>query len=241
MTPSQRRTREAEFLTSGGLTQSFSHELLASACALLDLSLDERRDLVWREIANHATRHAPGIVILATTALDTWLTEHELTQQVLPGGAALATPAPLRDRLAKMFLETGKAIDPALNSEFQLLVDLRDELVHFLPRFKNTRTVPPLFALLDQRGLFIHIDGIADFSFYQKLGSYALGWWALDTVASCIVALLAQTPHDKLLGQDATGRNFLRHRRLTSPSALAAFDAKHGLLTTAAERAANDT
>lgn len=122
-------------------------------------------------------------------------------------------------------------------TELDLVIQLRHEIVHYLPRVvKEEGSVPNWFLELHKRRLFItssSSDG--DFVLAHKLGSYRLAYWAFESVAGAVADLL------DALGAKAdsirlTASNFGHYRSAPSPTELAAFDFEHKLELTENEQ-----
>jgi hypothetical protein len=119
-----------------------------------------------------------------------------------------------------------------VTADFKLLVDLRHEIIHPLPYIQSlsTRTVPPWLSELAGKNLFISTEGASDFHFSLKLGSYALAYWACETVYMTAKAVASALKQDILWGSSvATVESFGFYQQVTSPADLPAFDREEGL------------
>lgn len=227
MPGSKRGTRRDEFLTTGGPFQSFSQDLLASTFALLSFALADRRGPVWRERTNHHTRHAPAVVVLAVTAFDAWLTEYALSVQAVDDAARkhIADKSTWQ-RCEAMMSRFGAPNRTELLDELRTLIDVRDEIVHYLPRLSPSGgTLPAWVKRLPQKGFLITAaTALSDFTFWDKLTSYALAYWACTVVESCASALAEVAPQDHAHFMSSTVANFAKYRAIVSPSQLERLD-----------------
>jgi hypothetical protein len=173
-----------------------------------------------------------------TTAFDVALTEFLVWEH----GAIMREPKnPQRDatlsvanaRMLDKYTHCVGDDDTASLRDLRLLSDLRDELVHFLPRSPRTKeNVPHWFKPLHKRGLFIETKRDSDFSLAQKLASYALGYWAAEVIDRSAQALRSKASPMGSIYADCLCSNFELYRYLDSPDALGEYDALHGLTLT---------
>lgn len=210
---------------------SLATDLVCSAVETLRRSLDERHDEVVRNKKTHTSSNAPAAVILFATAFDTALTE--LAVWEAPQNGTSREIANLS--MANKYKHHAGPEETAALRDLRLLSDLRDELVHFLPRSPRTKeNVPHWFKPLHKRGLFIVTGRVADFTLAQKLASYALGYWAAEVVDRAAQALRKRPSPFGSLYADCLCSNFELYREITSPEAFAEYDERHGLALTSA-------
>lgn len=230
---SRRKERSTEFNVPAMLTQSVSSDLLETVTLLLRQGLEQRRREVWRESKNHFTSFTPAVVVLIVTAFDQWVIECLLTVSC-DSKARDLIEMPLRQRIPEMFQYWGKGLSPVCATDIPMLIDLRDEVVHYLPRGSTSQHGIPLwFRTLQSNGLLITSQGTrGDFNFYQKLTSYALGYWACETIAQAVDEVLAASPSHIRFILRAVAGNFRMFEHLTRPSHLSDYDAQFGLQLT---------
>jgi hypothetical protein len=140
--PSRRGTsrRHEHFLTQqGGSTLGISADSLHTSHLLLRAALEERRGGVWCSADNHATMHAPGVVVMIATSLDAWLSEliafGRTSLGLAEGDVArvieIGTVAEKYRHTATLLFQ--RDIRPSTDLEYVSRV--RNEIVHFLPEF----------------------------------------------------------------------------------------------------------
>lgn len=219
-----------------GAIDMLSGELLECALAELRLALEYRANRVVRTANNHYSPHALGSLLLLVTAFDVWLTEliskfgyFNTDFKKLGCESALQKFYGLPKQL------TGTTIPP--HRELELLVELRHEIAHSLPRvIKDKGNVPAWFAELNRRRLFCTgPDPEADFySIASKFASYRLAYWSWETVEGAIGDLFeALSPMgERLSGARGVANNFTLYRAVYSPAQLVLFDQAHKLSLT---------
>jgi hypothetical protein len=232
------RKRHQHFLSNQHGTQiPISQDLLGSAECLLVNALEERKRPVWRTRHNHSTWFAPGVVVTVLTAFDAWLSEligsARISGSISHDEIVVLIEKPLADRYRDTAQHlTGKRL--SASKDLKLLSTLRHEIVHFLPYVQDItsgETVPPGLGDLESRQLLITSgDPSADFHFSQKLGSYALGYWACETAFSAArdfaAALrISGIPHANI-------DNFAFYQSIAAPSELPKFDKQFALTLT---------
>ena len=217
----------------GGWTD-ISASLTGCALTLLRKALDERRSGVYARRSTHYSSYALGSIVLLVDAFETWLNEAAgsyfmFKQQPKQELANLSSIARKYYRLAELVANT----TIPQNSELETAIDLRSEIVHHLPRPAGpAHPLPPWLEELRRRGLFVggqEDDGyvlVAD-----DLASYALAYWAWETVAMAIADFLKAvgSQGDIVAG---TASNFDRYREIRPPSQLPDFDLKYNIKLT---------
>ena len=237
--PRRRHRRHERFMThTAGTTMGISHDLLQAAHLLLRHALEERRQPVYRTAHNHATSLAPTIVVTAATALDAWLSEligyarhtTALPDEQVASVIDIGTVPEKYERSAELLFQ--KRIRPS--TDLKLLSKLRNEIVHFLPYAQDisARTVPDWLQYLEQHDLLISTNGSADFHFSQKLSSYALAYWACETVLAAAEGFAAQAQSSNTLQHFVSAHNFRVTGGLHSPEELHHYDTQYGLTLT---------
>ena len=177
---------------------------------------------------NHYTSHAPGTLVLAVTALDCWMTEYVHTVFAFGREQQRFVFRPLIERFELLHCELGNApCPPELLSELRMLIDVRDEIVHYLPRsFGDGRQIPSWLDPLEQRGLFIQGGPPVDFLLTQKLASYALAYWACEVARDIAGSLLPIVPRPHGSFDVTLGRQFAAILQgIQPPAELHTFDA----------------
>jgi hypothetical protein len=223
---SRRAERKEQFKKSPG-GDSFSPDIIVSAHTLLELALAERKRGVWRDVHNHYTAHATSVIVLAVTALDAWLMEYILAAAFRDPPVKDIAHLSLFDRV-RTFLTKADRVSPVLD-ELRLLIDVRDEIVHVLPRqLGPTYPLPSWLQSLDERGFMIKTTK-GDFRMHQKFASYALAYWATTTAHACTQELMAVAPDSMPSSPEWLARNFARYRHISSPEQLPQFDARYKL------------
>ena len=103
--------------------------------------------------------------------------------------------------------------------------------MHFLPYAQDirTRTVPDWLQYLEQMDLLISGAGATDFHFSQKLCSYALAYWACDTVRQATERFAVQGQQSRIAHFLASD-NFQVTDGLHAPDELHIFDKQYELI-----------
>jgi hypothetical protein len=211
---------------------SIAWDLTRSASSLLALALHERRGGVFKTSTNHATHHRVGAIVLVLTAFDAWLNE-TLSLSTWHGGEDLKKDVP-RDPAYAKYERLAQASSIALPNEatrdLKLLGNVRNELVHHLPRpASGEGNVPSSLLELHRRDLFVATGRSGDFHFSQKLGSYKLAYWSFQTVETAVSSWVDHATAE-WEWQFGVARNFSRYlNESCPPEDLAAFDALHGI------------
>lgn len=222
------KVRRQQYL-DGPRFDAVSPALCRSSVALLELALRDRRGGVYRTLGNHASEHAPGAIVTIMNAFDAWLVEC-LSFQALADKAAAekATEGTCAKYVALAPATFADAA--AIGAELELCVDLRNEIVHHLPRDLDTAgaPVPSWLAMLEQRGLFFGAGEGTRWFFSQRLNSYALAYWVFRTIDRAATTLAAAVTNARI-GYFGLAHNFTLYRPLTPPESLTLFDARYGL------------
>ena len=236
--PRRRHRRHEHFIQqTAGTSMGISADLLQAVHLLLSTALAERRQPVYRTAQNHATAYAPTVIITAATALDAWLSElvgfarhmMGLSDDQVARLIDIGTIAEKYEQTAVFLFQ--QRIRPS--TDLRQLSKLRNEIVHFLPYTQDITapTVPEWLQYLDQHDLLISTKGGADFHFSQKLSSYALAYWACETVFNAAEQFAAQAQNNDAL-HFVSAHNFSVTGGLHAPNELHHFDAQYGLTLT---------
>jgi hypothetical protein len=225
-----RKQREQDFRHSvGGSAWALSPDLLQSASVLLKQALDDRRSRVFSSPVNHFSPHCVSSLFLVATAFDAWLAEAASTAEW--SGVAGMKDHALLDTRQKFEKLTGLGTDP-LRVDLSLLVDVRNEVAHYLPRKPSGDDVPPWLSALDDRRLLITAGVAPGFSFSQRLPSYALAYWAWQVAERCVEAVIQALPPRGSVIVSHTSANFEKYRFCCAPESLDEYDQAHGISPT---------
>jgi len=141
------------------------------------MSLEDRRENVFRSKFNHYSYHGIGSIVLLVTGFDCLLNE---VVAYLPSTERDLADQSLLKKYSGLLTVLGVS-HGVTDRDLDLLVDVRHEIVHYLPRpISSSSGVPEWFQELQDRGLFItasHSSG-SDFALGWKLGSYRLCYWS---------------------------------------------------------------
>ena len=219
-----RKVRHRQFRTpQTGSISTLSSGLLVCAESELRDALADRGPGKAHTADNHWSPHSVGSILLLIAGLEPWLNESTLLlEPYSPGLRKLADK-----RVAQKYQEIPMAVtgrSPAVTQELSLVLKVRDEIAHFLP-ITVRGGVPDWLTELQARGLLITSpDPEVDYDFAVKLASYALAYWAWESVSQAVVYFVdAVGPHAKALR--ASTVNFEGFRSVCPPSRLADYDA----------------
>jgi hypothetical protein len=223
--PSKRKVRRSQFLKrEAGSYMHLSYPLVRSALSNLELSLQDRREPVFREADNHYSHHGVGSIVMLVSGFDSLL--NEIIDRLGDKLRDLAVK-PITSRYYEIpWRHIGQRV-PA-NKDLDLLMDIRHEVVHGLPRVINeSHNVPVWLSGLQERGLFVTAPG-GDFALGWKIGSYKVCYWAWETISFATKSLL-NTVDEARMAVQMTVDEMERFREVCSPEKLVEFDEKHGL------------
>jgi hypothetical protein len=191
----KRREREKQFTSSSSFAIfSFAQDLVTSAFLLLRAAFSEGVEKSIKESCGHYSVHAPASIVLICTAFDQWLNQSALTLDVRYKG--------LRESAAKMstlnkyhrFTELVSGHSLEKDRELDMAWDVRNEIVHWLPRLASSPSNwPTWLEELQDRGLVLksELPGHGDATdLASKLHSYLLARWVLQTIANSVERLL---------------------------------------------------
>ncbi|MGA2285080.1 MAG: hypothetical protein ABSG55_02260 [Dehalococcoidia bacterium] len=231
---SKRKQRVDQFVTvRPGVKVSLSGDLVECARALLQMALDQRRGEVLRYREDHFSWYAIGSILLLVSALEAWLNE-VLSEALFISDRQRLIGLADEPLLAKYYeipnRVTGVRISP--NEELTLLVDVRHEIAHYMPRIlPDEGGVPNWLVDLHRRHLFLggRDEGRAILSW--RFASYRLAYWAWETAEAAVAEFVTAASVEVegvALGCHCAG-NFSCFRTICPPSELAEYDAQHGL------------
>lgn len=219
-----RAERRKAYLKDGGIG-FLSTDIVKSALGCLSLALADRRGHGLRLKHNHYAPNATGALVLLVTALDASMNE---LIAFVDKDRPLADVPTLQRYLR---LTQGRPPDEELYAHLGLLVEVRHEVVHFLPRYVGDKgNVPTWLKPLDDLGLFLRGPREeVDFTFFQKLSSYALAYWGWEVANAILKRVVEAIPAEELPFYDYLTHNFGRFDQLCAPADLPTFDRRHGL------------
>jgi len=208
---SKRQRRAQEFKSQRSFAWiSFFQDLVSSAYVLLEKASAERSMSEYKSQGGHYSIHAAGSIVLVTTAFDQWLNECCLSLDVAYPG--LRNAAPDLDTVQK-YVTLCTIISPGTTVEtldLQMAWDVRNEIVHFLPRTTSAGdTWPSWLVELERRGLvqsrkLPHRSGDAN-DLPSKLHSYKLCYWIWQIMAASIEQVLELFPEDRSVHRESIG------------------------------------
>jgi len=224
----------------GGMV-SLSGDLVHCAQALLQMALDDRRREV-RLSTNHFSSCAVGSILLLVAGFEAWLNEilsealFVCDRERLKGLA----DEPLLTKYYGIPQRVAGVRMPA-NQELSLLIDLRHEIAHYLPRvIPDEGNVPAWLGELHRRRLFLYSSMGEQGPLGWNIASYRLAYWAWETVEAAVVEFVSAVTvevHGRASVGSHCAENFGRFRMICPPSQLGQYDSEHGLeLTRIAER-----
>jgi hypothetical protein len=214
---------------------SFYPNLVVCAFSELCLSLEERRDNV-RLKNNHYSRHAIGSIVLLVTGFDSYLNEELMGLGFFDAEIRELAKLPTLDKYYKIIKLLGGTIEP--NNELNIIIKLRDEIVHYLPRniseiaFDPRRYLPEVFYVLDKKGLFYNPFDGGSAPFGQMVCSYRLAYWVwknIDIAVKNFVDAFSTTKCPDHINHPSQYRIFDMYERITSPDNLATYDRSNEL------------
>ena len=185
----------------------------------------------------HYSSHAIGSIILLVTGFDAWLNEGIGFLSIVKSDIVDLANAPTIEKYYGIIKSLNGTI--AANNDLDLLIKLRDEMVHYLPRISPVATgprknIPQEFWVLDKRGLFLipTSEGV-EIAWGAQICSYHLAYWAWETIdmaASNFINAFDSTmkPEFKFIYQ-ALCSNFKFYKEVLSPDSLNAYDAEQGV------------
>jgi hypothetical protein len=235
-----RKSRAKQFDTKG-VNWAYMHvnqDFTMCAVKLLELALQRRESRSSNDMpANHWSHYVPGAIVLAFTGFEAWLSEMAVHLNVGDEAAREIFVMPVTEKYLAIYerLNPGKTPDV---SELRIAVEVRNEIAHYFPRpGREPRHLPEWYALLDSKKLFIKLDlpnVDADFSFTQKLSSYALAYWVFEVLEKCASEMCAD-PTDVIAKRLA--ENFRLYRQVCPPADLPEWDKLHSPQPKAADPA----
>ncbi|HEU4583635.1 MAG TPA: hypothetical protein VFS67_35495 [Polyangiaceae bacterium] len=232
----RRKEREAAYRSPNAGIGNLSFDAIVSAKQSLRRALHDRLSKVARLPTNHYSPNAFGAIVLAEIALNVSINEAIAMGSTFGGNVdrelATQTLCVRFDRVAS----SSPGFETAA-TELRLMVDMRDELAHYLPRAERSAAgnVPEWCRTLQQRGFFIEAPGY-DYQFCQKISSYALAYWAYGVASETIRLFVGRLPEAARNVCDYIVENFVLYPDICPPEALGEFDEANGLELTQFEQ-----
>ncbi len=219
----------------------FYPNLVSCAFSELSLSLEDRRDNFGRLKNNHYSRHAVGSIVLLATGFDAFLNEEIMHIGFFDEEVrTLIEERPTYKKYSEIITRLGGTIQP--NKELAVIIKLRDEIVHYLPRnvseipFDSRRYLPEFFKGLDKKGLFYNPSDRSAEPFGQMVCSYRLAYWTWENIEFAVnkfVSSFPTTKHPDWFSGSFQHHIFEMYKQITSPDNLATYDVLHKLKLTA--------
>jgi len=228
----KRKRRNQQFQDGPMPSNSLCVDLLQSAFQLLVAAERERKDLMHMSTHNHHSANAPGAVVMVTTAFDVWMNEVIAALSITGDDAvrALAAVDGIAEKHSQLLRHLGSA--PSAQADLQLLADVRNEVVHHLPRaIRDPGDLPSRLEPLREKAVLLEVDHPPSpwgTVLALQLCSYRLAHWAWLVVHGAVQEIVrAETSTGGFAVILAS--NFDWFRNVTPPEQLPQYDAKHGL------------
>jgi hypothetical protein len=226
---SPRKEREQQFVKQDQWGHyGLSYDLTFCGDRILAAALHERQGGVYRLARTHYTSYAIGAIALVATAFDAFLNEVCDFQK----NRALVAKTTTVNRFVEL-LPPGTVFD---TSDLEALSVVRNEIIHYLPRpIPEQGHVAAVLADLDRRGLLMTTPRAPGWEIPQRLASYALAYWAFETIETALAKLVEVTAKESRFSVELA-RNFGLYRQSAcSPDMLPEYDRQHGLKLTETE------
>lgn len=215
---------------------SFSADLLLTAKLLLAGSLEDRKDNVDPPASNHMSKHVVGSTVLLIAGFESWLNETLAHLSIYDPDLPTLGKDSLLEKYKKLCawdgagrisltdvvtLAQAQGLDfnqPTRNLE--LVIEVRNEIVHPMPFPSGTQwNLPNNLLPLHEMDLLISTgQPNSDYTFSDKMRSYALGYWCWEVIETCVHLLVEHLKPDQQAAW--TARNFSAYKDLCSPKDL---------------------
>lgn len=187
----KRSKRLTSFLQPSGaeVVIPFAESLVKCAFAQLEMAFKNRlSETAFTAPDNHASPHVLGSLVLLVSALEAWLNECILIMHVEDKSKRKVVECTIPKKFEALSREAAGAT-MQVHSDLQLVLDVRNEIVHSLPGL----AIPTWLEPLDSRALMIKAQNLVgvDFTLHQKLSSYRLAVWSWHVVSEHVARLLA--------------------------------------------------
>ncbi|MGH9878255.1 MAG: hypothetical protein ACRD5H_11505, partial [Nitrososphaerales archaeon] len=201
---------------------------LLTARLLLKASLEDRNDNINPPKNNHMSKHVVGSIVLLIAGFESWVNEvlshlsiYDPSLRKLGKDSLVkkyrklcawdgAGHMSLAD-VANLAQVKGLDLDQVIR-DLELVIEVRHEIVHPMPFPTGTQwNVPSNLLRLHQMGLLISTgQSDSDYTFCDKLRSYALGYWCWEVVETCADLLVEHLKPDQQAAW--TARNFSAYK-----------------------------
>lgn len=188
MTQSKQRKKQFFEEGAGQLDDVYPLKGIAwqlSQCSYYELSkaLEDREKNNARSKDNHYSIHSLGSIILVVCAFDAWMNENLTPFRHFLAMSDEYIEEMLNSHTDKKYQLMAKYVreDFEIPSNLKVIVDLRDELIHFVPRvIIDKENLPSWLKKLSKLSLLIKTDSGKDYMLTDKLGSYKLAYWVWE-------------------------------------------------------------
>ncbi len=215
---------------------SFSADLLLTAKLLLAASVEDRKGNADPPASNHMSKHVVGSIVLLAAGFESWLNETLYHLSIYDSDLAMLGKDSLLEKYKKVCAWDGagrmsltdvvtlaQAQGLDLNQStrnLKLVVEVRNEIVHPMPFATGTQwNVPNNLVPLHETGLLISTEKPdSDYTFSDKVRSYALGYWCWEVVETCVHLLVEHLKPDQQASW--TAQNFSAYKDICPPKDL---------------------
>lgn len=196
-----RKVRKEEFSGSSSFAIfSFSQDLITSSFNLLQMACKEKKEGERSKPGGHYTINGPASIVLICTAFDQWLNQSALTLDGHYSGFREA--AAEKSTVNKYYYFTEAISGSGINRDLDLQMawDVRNEIVHWLPRKASSGcNWPEWLGSLQKRGLVLssELPEVGDATdLATKLHSYRLARWVWQAISIAVENLLGLFPDE---------------------------------------------
>lgn len=202
---------------------SISPSLIECALSELHLALNDRSRKVLRISDNHYSPHSLGSIALLVTAFDAWLNELITTHSIVDHKIKSLINAPTIIKYNKI-LKYAQSATLEAKTELNYILDIRDEIIHHLPR-----KIPLWFKELDNMDLFIRSPiRLSHITLADSLQSYKLAYWVWKEIDEAVVRL-SNALNERFKMSCGTALNFGVYKTVYSPEKLSSYDKTNNL------------
>lgn len=227
MTSPQRERRDQFLKQDAWGHYALSYDLTRCADQMLAEALDERQRVTWRLAKSHYSPFAIGAIALVATAFDAFLNEVCDFQRNRDLAATTTT--------VRKYVGLVSPATPLDTRELEALTVVRNEIVHYLPRpVPDAGYIASVLEDLDRRGLLMTTPSAPGWEVPQRLASYALAYWAFETVEAALDQLARATPKEQRFSLELAVNFTLFRQWACPPDKLPEYDCEHGISITEA-------
>jgi hypothetical protein len=190
-------------------------------------------------VNNHYSSYAVGAIVLLVDGFEAWL------NQSIWYLARKSSDDPLFKLADKPIMSKYRGVPKQVcgsemldNRSLEMLVELRNEIAHFLPRIiqedrGKLRHVPRHFEELFEKRIFFvgpeeNLPEDTELLLSDLMSSYRLAYWAWETVAEAVEIYreaLKEDPAATMLHS----QNFHLYNDVCPPDSLPQYDSQHGI------------